>query len=707
MPDVGIVSYLACAVLFAVFALAVATVWRGRLGGKILFLAAVVNALWAAEIAWFSSRGNAAPLGILAVTDIARGGVWMLLMWHLVRGPTRRTAPRTLRLLFHGTWAGVVTFSLLAHLYLYATGQDQAAQIAFIVSGFLLAVTVLVLVEQFYRNSPTDYRWEIKFFCFAVGGIFVYDIYLFANGLLFMTIDAELWQARGAVNALALPFSALSLHRTSERPTESIFSRRMVFYSTGMLGVGLYLLIMAAGGYMVRIYGGTWGNFAQILFLSGALFLLAVVLFSGQARARVRVFLDKHFFDYRYDYRVEWLNLTHMLSDSEDGRPLEQRAIAAIAGPLDCPGGALWRRRDDHYVLSSTWNTSVPGSAVERDDGGIVAFFREREWIVDLVEFKAKRSVYGELALPDWLTALDDAWLLVPLFASEDLLGFVMLTRSRAMRDLTWEDHDLLRTVGRQVGGHLALDESVQLLSETRQFQVYHQLTAFLMHDIKNLIAQQSLVVKNAARHKDNPAFIDDVIVTVDNSVKRMQRLLEQLRQGGTATGAQYARVGAVCREVVKQNAQREPRPRVELLAERLRVAADPEELSMVLGHLVRNAQEATPPDGSVTLVVSREDDRAIIEIRDTGSGMSEEFMRERLFKPFDTTKGVKGMGIGVYQAREFMRAAGGTLEVESQTGEGSVFRAGLPLAPSSEPEPTGMTSGASGEREETQAVGR
>ena len=52
------------------------------------------------------------------------------------------------------------------------------------------------------------------------------------------------------------------------------------------------------------------------------------------------------------------------------------------------------------------------------------------------------------------------------------------------------------------------------------------------MHDLKNLIAQQSLVVRNAAKHKDNPEFIDDAIATVDNSVNRMNRILDQLRRG-------------------------------------------------------------------------------------------------------------------------------------------------------------------------------
>ena len=95
--------------------------------------------------------------------------------------------------------------------------------------------------------------------------------------------------------------------------------------------------------------------------------------------------------------------------------------------------------------------------------------------------------------------------------------------------------------------------------------------------------------------------------------------------------------------------------------------------------HLIQNAIEATPKDGQVLVRLSRQESNAIVEVKDTGHGMSEEFIRERLFKPFDSTKAA-GMGIGVFEIREYVRELEGHLEVTSQPSNGTTFRVILPL---------------------------
>ena len=681
----GALSYGLAALLFFGLLGVIATRWRGRFGGAFLVAVVLFSAIWAAILAFASLYPQIAPVRAVALVDNLRSLLWFTLLWRLL---TRREDAEStdapiapvLRKLFVGTWVAVIGLHLAAFIHQLVTGQPGLQTTLFISTGFALALASLVMVEQLFRNSATEVRWTIKFFCLAVGGIFAYDIYLFASGFLFLRLDGDLWDARGAVNALAVPLLALSISRSGRLKRKQFVSRRVVFYTSALRGVGLYRILMAAGGFAVRAYGGTWGAFAQILFLSGALFVLAIVLFSGQARARVKVFLTKHFLDYRYDYREEWLDLTRALTATDEETPLTALSIDAVAGLLDSPGGALWLRDEGQYALREVHNLALASQQPIAAESAFTRFLGEREWIIDLTELEREPQLYDDLERPAWLQAIEDAWVVVPLKQGDNLLGFIVLARALAMRELTFEDHDLLKTVGRQIAGHLALDQSVQLLAETRQFQAYNRLTAFIMHDLKNLIAQQSLVVMNAARHKDKPEFIDDAIATVDNSVKRMNHLLEQLRRGGNQRGAQTSRVGEVCRDVVARNSQRKPLPELKIEAEGLRVAAPTETLTMVLGHLVRNAQEATPADGSVMVIVGRDGENAMISIRDTGSGMSEEFVRQRLFRPFDTTKGTKGMGIGVYQARDFMRSMGGQLTVTSAPGEGSTFVAPLPL---------------------------
>jgi putative PEP-CTERM system histidine kinase len=219
-------------------------------------------------------------------------------------------------------------------------------------------------------------------------------------------------------------------------------------------------------------------------------------------------------------------------------------------------------------------------------------------------------------------------------------------------------------------------------LAEARQFEGFNQLTAFLMHDLKNLAAQQSLLLQNAERHKHKPAFVDDMLTTVANSVHRISRLLEQLRGEAVPTMHGRLQLAAVmlkaideCRSQVPQPAYQQP------AADNLWVQGNAEQLATVLGHVIRNAQDAAQAHCHVTLRVLRESGHATIEIEDDGAGMDEDFIRNRLFKPFFTTKASKGMGIGAYQAREYVHSLGGATRVKSTLGRGTVFTIQLPLA--------------------------
>ncbi len=233
-----------------------------------------------------------------------------------------------------------------------------------------------------------------------------------------------------------------------------------------------------------------------------------------------------------------------------------------------------------------------------------------------------------------------------------------------------------------QVAAVLAQAEADRLLTESRQFDAFNRFAAFIMHDLKNVIAQQSLVVRNAAKYRHDPAFIDDVLDTVANSVERMQRLLEQLKRGQGDAMVERVELARLLLETVSRHTEREPVPTAELPASTLRLRVDRERLAAVLGHLLSNAQDATPPDGAVRIeTVLEPDGSLVLAVADTGCGMEEEFIRERLFKPFDSTKGSKGMGIGAYQARQFVQALGGDAHVDSAPGHGTRFELRFPAA--------------------------
>ena len=256
----------------------------------------------------------------------------------------------------------------------------------------------------------------------------------------------------------------------------------------------------------------------------------------------------------------------------------------------------------------------------------------------------------------------------------------MILTAPEHDDSLTWEDLDLLKTVGRQVASYLDRHEAAEMLAESRQFEAFNKLTAFIMHDLKNLIAQQALVVENAAKHRENPAFIEDAIRTIDNSVGRMSNLLRKL-QHNESTELRSLELHRVLMEAVKKCKEQKPVPSLRLQQTDLRVNADQDRLIMTLTHIIKNAQDATEASGFVDVTLHSEGNDAIITVEDNGAGMDQDFIKNQLFRPFVSTKSGKGMGIGAYQTREFIASLGGKVAVDSAPGEGTTFIIALPLS--------------------------
>jgi len=683
MDRLMFVGYSAAALGFLVLTLLLATAWRGRREGGLLLAASSASTLWAAVAAYYASEFYLSSL-IVVAAELLRGVFWL---WFLlaILGHGRADSPRRF---LRTVAAVVVVFGLIMTLVLglvFSGEVDVSPRLGFdlrIFSFLVFSLLGLVLVEQLFRNTPLAERWAIKYLCLGLGGLFAFDFYLYSNAFLLRDISPAIWTARGYINAIVVPLIIVSAARNPQWSLDVFVSRSFVFHSASLLGAGIYLLAMAAGGYFIQRYGGEWGGLAQLVFFFAAGMLLIVLLFSGQMRARLRVFLSKHFFNYRYDYREEWLRFIDTLSSAELDHDLRLRVIKAMAQIVESPGGMLWQRREGRVLQpSASWNMPESQESVAEDES-LAHFFIERGWIIELDQIAREPELYAGLTLPDWLQQMADAWLLVPLFNMSELHGFIVLARPRTPLQVNWEVRDLLVTTGRQSASYLALLAANEALVDARQFEAFNRLSAYVVHDLKNLVAQLSLVVSNAERHRDNPSFVEDAFATVDNSVQKMNRLLAQLRKGRMASQSQRSvDLGRMLEEVATSHTGQRPAPMLLQREEGLVVIADSDRLAAVIGHLVQNAQDATDEDGEIQVRLWREGDRAVIEIADSGCGMDAAFIRERLFRPFDTTKGNAGMGIGVYESREFIHALGGSLNVRSEPGVGTTFRIALELA--------------------------
>ena len=445
--------------------------------------------------------------------------------------------------------------------------------------------------------------------------------------------------------------------------------------------IAVYVVLVAIGHHYVQTYGGSWSQVGGIVLIIAAIMAAAIVLASARIRARVRVILTKTFLQYKYDYRKEWLRFISTLSKSglEDVGAAAVRAVAQI---VNSPGGVVWiqERGSDDYVPAGSWRRSIHHSAPLGAESGLVRFLQDRQWIVDLEEMKRHPDRYENLKLESWLKNGSKWWLVVPLFLGERLYGFIVLQEPRVIPNLNFEDHDLLRTVGRHVAMHINQAESDKRLAESRQFGAYDRLTAFLMHDLNNLIAQQSLLVKNAEKFRNNPKFVDDTFDTITHSVARMNRLMEQLTSASKEPKVSQTDLRDALKKAVDRCQSRRPVPSLDMRPDLIMLAADPERLTSVFEHIIRNAQDATDEDGRIQVEATVDGNTALVSIQDNGQGMSAEFIRERLFRPFDSTKGSQSMGIGAYQARDYVRTLGGQITVSSELGAGTEFSIRLPV---------------------------
>jgi putative PEP-CTERM system histidine kinase len=683
--DFAAIGYGATAVLYALLALLLLVGWRERFQGLAWLISVTASAIWAVLAALHAMDGRVS-VELVWAAEVVRNLLWTWFLLRLLQPLAEGNAlySRVLGYVRLGSLVlGLLLLLVLTDIPLRADVSAPELQREFSLMGQLLyAVLGMALVEQLFRNTPVEQRWGIKYLCFGLGVIFAYDFYLYTDALLFHRLDIDIWSARGAVNAMAVPMLAITAARNPDWSLPVLLSRRMVFHSTTLLGAGVYMLLMALAGYYIRLYGGEWGTVLQIAFLFGAGMLLAALLFSGQMRARAKVFLNKHFFSYRYDYREEWLRLMNLLAGERSELPLHERVIWAISEIVESPGGLLWLVDDKaNYRCVSHFNMAVGELPAIHQDHPLPRFMTQRQWIVDLDECRGAAPSQEELDIPPWLLD-DDFWLLVPLMQDQRMLGFVLLSQPRAPQALNWENRDLLKTAGMQAASYVALYQAADALADARQFEGFNRLSAFVIHDLKNLIAQLSLVAKNAAKHKHNPAFIDDAVGTIENSVDKMNRLMAQLKSADVGGFNDHKEIDLVeeLRAMVDSRSSAKPKPQLELQTEHARVLAHEDRLSAVFGHVLQNALDATPADGWIKVVLRVSGENAIVEFRDNGVGMDEDFVKNRLFRPFDSTKGLTGMGIGAYECREVVQASGGQVVVDSGVGKGTVFRILLPL---------------------------
>lgn len=624
-----------------------------------------------------STPGIIDPAGIWLVTAL-RNLVWLALIRALFAADGRHASLRPVEpLLVALALAELlqVPLAVMAGIFPDPVAFSLMAKVSAIFH-LLFTIGILVLVHNLYGGAGPQQRPRIKWVAGALVVAWGTELNVFAASYLWGELPVAMELLRAAAWTVAAFFLWLDGRQSGAR--EFSPSRTVTFQSLSLIVIAFYLfaLFTIDGAVTGDNPGlGIVGRFGAVVFAVA----IGALLASRNLRAWLRDVIVRNLFRHRYDYREEWLRLSATVG--ANSAPAEQRAVQALADIMDSPGGFLLSPGDEGaFELSAHWHwptLDVPATGLSEPLARIIG---HQGAVIELDTVRGANQPFGGHHLPEWLMSTERAWLLVPLQVDGRTTGMIVLARPAYSRALDWEDRDLLRIVGQQLAAHHSQNQAQKALLESARFDEFNRRMAFVMHDIKNLASQFGLLVSNAERHIEKPAFRADMLVTLRNATERLESLLGRLSSygaNGVGKPVPVAPLDAI-RSALKS----------ELASGLVEVGrgggatmlGDREALETVLKHLVRNAIEASEPGQKVEIHFPGTDRMAGVAIVDSGSGMTPEFLRTGLFKPFVSTKN-NGFGIGAYEARELVRAMGGRLEVESRVGAGSRFVIWLPRA--------------------------
>ncbi len=646
----GLFGHLAAAMGFGCLALWLLARHGDSASGVWLSAASFATAIWAAMVSLAAFYGGGA-LDAMSALETIRNMAWTGFLVSLLRtGRKNRDTAEKERAVVISILGAILLVQLFVDVVLtpdmtaaWLSGTGSMA----LVLRITAAVSILLLIHNLYLSATPSNRFGLRILSVGLGAATIYDLNLYTIAFLNRAISPNLFNMRGVAMAIVLPLLILAAHRN--RGWRIQLSHSAAFQTFALIGIGLYLVFMAVAVYGLRLVGGDWGRLLQIVFLFAALVASALFAISDRARAWSRVKIAKHFLPYKYDYRSEWLRFIRTVGIARTGYgELTERVIRAVATIVDSPGGLLFTLGDGRdYAPLAHWNMSWSDARPVEGNHPMAVQMARNGRIVNLDEHRGSPGAADRP--PEWLVEDRRAWLIVPLIHLERLAGFLLLERSPVVADLNWEDFDLLRTVGQQAASYIAEAQSQSALADAEKFEEFNRRFAFIMHDIKNLVSQLSLLARNAERHANKPEFQADMAATLQSSVGKMNDLLARLAQHNK--GRPDERVPVALGELLQMvvGEKRAAHPIALTMDDDGLIVGDPQRVEQIIAHLLQNAIEASPSDEPVEVGLDIGRTHAEITVADKGAGMSPSFIRDQLFKPFVSTKS-GGFGIGAFE---------------------------------------------------------
>ncbi|MDD2852700.1 MAG: PEP-CTERM system histidine kinase PrsK [Desulfuromonadaceae bacterium] len=543
-------------------------------------------------------------------------------------------------------------------------------------------VVALVNFEVTFTNASPDALTKIKFELIGLATIVVVQVFYFSQALLYRSLNMSYLSLRSFIYLVAAGLMGYSF--ASRRGKVRIqVSRQVAFKSFVLFAVGIYLVVLGLLGEGMKHLGAF---FPRVVTISVAFLIgigLLILILSERFRREVKVTLHKNFYQHKHDYRTQWLRFTEQLSSSRSGEELLQHILLAYNTIFGFSGSALFLLDESNsgYRLQAEHEMQLQDELIAQDNS-LICFMAKREWVISIAE---ENSEYAEADVQ--LFQNNAVLFIVPLFGRERLEGFIVLGKPLNRKEVyIYEDFDLMKTISRQASLAIMHQRLSEEISHAREIEAIGNVATFVAHDLKNLVSNLSLIVENAARYIHNPDFQEDMIMSLRNTVDKMLKLIGRLKNLGETNYISKKPVNLL--ELAQRTAQLVAGSTVNVSGTAEIVHLDENEIQKVILNLILNAIEASGPHDPVEIEVGSAS-MSYIRVTDHGCGISNQFLRSELFKPFKTTK-KQGLGVGLYQCRQIVEAHAGKIEATSVEGSGSVFT--VWFADCAEPE--GVASG-------------
>ena len=641
-----------------------------------LFACAVISVIWHASApdvvtasAWSWS---------FFFLDILRYLSWVIVLLYLLM--LTRGAKLPIMWAYSLYTALLVTLSLFIYSFNHSTALFPSPALALYLN-ILFGLFGFVVCEQLIRNDHSSRMTKLVALVAFI--IFSYDIIVFSLLLLNSDLDQSLWEARTVISSVTSLILAISIIFYAEQLKErSSFklSNGVIIFNASLTLVGGFLIVTAFAASMLDYFDISWLSASKVMLYVLAVFSIIALSLSEKIRDSFVVWTSKHFFAHKYDYKKQWIKLDLLLSTQHKNQNCYDISLNALSTIFNCNAGGIWVRGQQFYTSVALNKLAFTGRLpIESNQTDFIQKLEQEEWVFQVSESASKYDPQYNFNLPEWISHVDNAWIVLPLNSSSGLIGFAVLCKNNLndKEKLTWEDLDLLKLTGRQIASYISKEQISEKLIQNQQFDMFNKISAFAIHDIKNLIAQQGLVVKNAEKYKHHPEFVDDVIATIANSVNKMDQLLKKMKG---ESESKKINVYHLLAQAVEMNMNGFPQPILVESCANAFITGDSDKLLMAINHLIKNAQDATNDDGHVELNLRCNDNEMWLDITDSGTGMDQDFIKNKLFQPFNSTKQNEGMGIGAYQIREIIHSLNGELIVESTPKQGSKFSIYLPM---------------------------